>query len=161
MWQLKPVCPQINAVRGASKRALALGKQATYCVYAIVDPSCPDSRFKGGRPIYVGRTDDLYQRIRNHVGAAKRANPNGIGIAATLRRLLDAGYIPVFEHIASCGGKIESYQWEAVWIERLMARGYSLENRCRMTAAEDDLPGWQNAKGGEGNSVKALATEHW
>ena len=87
MWQLKPVCPQINAARGASKRALALGKQATYCVYAIVDPSCPDSRFKGGRPIYVGRTDDLYQRIRNHVGAAKRANPNGIGIAATLRML--------------------------------------------------------------------------
>lgn len=134
MWQLKPVCPQINASRGASKRALALAKQTKYCIYAIVDPSQPDGRFRGGSPIYVGRTDELYHRIRNHIGAAKKAESNGVGIAAALRRMLDADYIPVFEYLASCEEKAISHQSEAEWIERLISRGYSLENRDKRPA---------------------------
>ncbi len=93
-----------------------------YTTYAIVDP-------RSKLFVYVGQTNDMTRRQREHLAARRLRNPPAASVKARLKRMHQSKVKPLFIVLEVVETESESLTSENKWVEKIAALGHPLYNR--------------------------------
>lgn len=93
-----------------------------YCVYLIIDP-------RNNKTFFVGQTDNIEQRQRNHLESASLSAKRAVRIK--IAQLLSQGVDPAFYIVQRCGSETEAIKAETEWVKKCVSRGDDLCNHSR------------------------------
>ncbi|MFD1626638.1 hypothetical protein [Azospirillum griseum] len=107
----------------------AAGQGSPYWVYVIRVPTTGDRHdWTTGDPLYVGQTENVARRARQHLRAGGEASERGASaLYRHLHRIMADGAVPVFELVEPAGTRLAALAAETRWALRL-GRHFGLYN---------------------------------